>query len=57
MAENGADIRVLQSYLGHEHLSTTQIYTHMTLGRLKDIHNQTHPTGDKRPKPPSDTEG
>ena len=47
MAENGADIRVLQSYLGHEHLSTTQIYTHMTLGRLKDIHNQTHPTGDK----------
>jgi len=47
MAENGADILVLQSYLGHEHLSTTQIYTHMTLGRLKDIHNQTHPTGDK----------
>ena len=47
MMENGADIRSLQSYLGHARLDTTQIYTHMTLGRLREVHSKTHPRGDE----------
>lgn len=48
MMDNGADLRSLQTYLGHARLDTTQIYTHMTLGRLKDVHSKTHPTGNDR---------
>lgn len=48
MLENGADLRSLQTYLGHERLATTEIYTHLTLGKLKEVHEKTHPTGDGR---------
>lgn len=47
MMENGADLRAIQTYLGHSKLETTQVYTHLTLGRLKEVHAKTHPTGDQ----------
>jgi integrase/recombinase XerD len=43
MLENGADIRYIQSLLGHAKLDTTQIYTQVTLAKLKEVHNATHP--------------
>lgn len=42
---NGADIRTVQILLGHAQLSTTQIYTHLGLDELKDIHYNYHPHG------------
>lgn len=43
MLENGADIRFIQAILGHSELSTTQIYTHVAIGKLKAVHALTHP--------------
>jgi integrase/recombinase XerD len=43
MLENGADIRFIQAMLGHANLETTQIYTHVSMTKLKEIHNATHP--------------
>lgn len=43
MLENGADIRYIQEMLGHEHLDTTQVYTHVSIGKLQAVHAATHP--------------
>ena len=43
MLEGGADIRFIQEMLGHARLDTTQIYTHVTIRKLKQIHEATHP--------------
>lgn len=43
MLEGGADIRFVQELLGHAKLETTQIYTRVSIHRLKEVHARTHP--------------
>jgi integrase/recombinase XerD len=55
MLENGADIRFIQQMLGHAHLNSTQIYTHVSIQKLKQIHTATHPAR-LEAKPTEETE-
>ena len=43
MLENGADTRFIQALLGHADLGITQIYTHVSIEKLREIHDATHP--------------
>ena len=56
MLEGGADVRFIQEMLGHANLETTEIYTRVSIGKLKAIHAATHPSA-KLERPVADANG
>jgi len=57
MLEGGADIRFIQQMLGHASLSTTEMYTHVSIRMLKQVHSATHPAAHlERKKPVSEND-
>jgi len=61
MLEAGADVRYIQALLGHAKLSTTAIYAHVSIAKLREVHERTHPARlfrlPEAPQPPASDQG